>query len=645
MCGIAGVLDITRSTSGPELEAAAAAMAAPLCHRGPDDEGTWSDPAGGCGFGHRRLAILDLSHHGHQPMMSPDGRWVLVFNGEIYNFRELRARLEPSGWPFASACDTEVLLAAVATWGVARTLDRLNGMFAFAVWDRQRRALHLVRDRLGEKPLYWAHTGNTVLFGSELKALRAHPGFAPDVDPAGVAAFLHRGFVAGGRSIYRSVWQLPPGGVLTVAADGTVDRPRRYWSVRDVAARGLSDQLDEGEAAGALDRLLRDAVRLRMVADVPLGAFLSGGIDSSLVVALMQDQATRPVRTFTVGFDEDSVDEARHAAAVAGHLGTDHTEIRLTPAAAREVIPRLPEIYDEPFADPSQIPTALMCRHAREHVTVALSGDGGDEVFGGYNRYVLTRSLWQRVGWIPQPLRVMAGRALQRVPHRRLDEAAARLTPLLPAGLRQRDPGGKLEKLARVLPARDEQAVFRMLTAVWEHPEAVVRNSDGFPADGAGQLLDLGDPLHAMILADSETTLPDCMLTKVDRASMAASLEVRVPLLDHRVMELAWRLPVAAKVTGGQGKRVLREVLYRYVPRGLVERPKMGFDPPIGAWLTGPLRGWAEDLLAPRHLAASGMLDPGPIRRCWAEHLAGRRNHDYALWAVLMYRSWEEAHG
>jgi asparagine synthase (glutamine-hydrolysing) len=635
MCGIAGCWRPQADVPADVLADTARRMTRPLGHRGPDDEGVWVDAAAGVALGHRRLSIVDLSPLGHQPMASASSRYVLSFNGELYNFPELRDELAGRGHRFLGGSDTEVLLAACDEWGLDGALERFNGMFAFALWDHAQRVLHLVRDRLGEKPLYYGWVDGTLLFGSEMRALRAHPdaGGRLDVDRDALSLYLRLNYVPAPHSIYGGVAKLPAGTVLSVRAGdgpGTGTRPKSYWPLAEVVAKARSNplELSEDEATDRLDVLLREAVRMRMHADVPLGAFLSGGIDSSTVVALMQAQADRPVRTFTVGFADPSLDESGHARLVAGHLGTDHTEVHVSPDMALALVPRLGEIYDEPFADPSQLPTIAISEVARRHVTVCLSGDGGDEVFGGYNRYTQGQRAWDVLGRVPLPARRLAAQALLAAP---------------PAVLGRLVPAAKAQKLAALLRVGSADDVYPALVSAWDEPDSLVVGgcepvfppADGVPA----QLEGLVD---RMMFLDTLSTLPDEMLAKVDRASMSVALEVRVPLLDPRVVELAWALPPGLRIKDGKGKWLLRKVLYRYVPRDLVERPKIGFDPPIAEWLRGPLRPWAQELLDPERLQREGYLRPGPVGRCWAEHLSGARNWDYRLWAVLMFQAWLE---
>lgn len=630
-------------------------MADTLIHRGPDDAGVWVDDAAGLALGHRRLAILDLSPAGHQPMVSVSGRWVIAFNGEIYNHLELRRSLESQGrapaWRGHS--DTETLLAAIEAWGLPGALQRSVGMFALALWDRESRTLTLARDRLGEKPLYYGWQRGVLLFGSELKALRAHPAFVGDIDRGALALFFRHNYVPAPHSIYQGIRKLPPGACLTITERqtraGRAGDPVRYWSFAQVVARGQRQPFAGTEADAVLEaeRLLRQAVAGQMVADVPLGAFLSGGVDSSTVVALMQAQSRRPVRTFTIGFHEGEYNEAQHAAAVARHLHTDHTELYVTPDQAMQVIPRLPALYDEPFADSSQIPTFLVAQLARQHVTVSLSGDGGDELFGGYNRYFWAHGLWRRLGWMPPGLRAGAARLLTTWSPEAWNRAWGTVGGLLPRRYRFPNPGDKLHKLAEVLAATAPEAVYRSLVSHWRTPSALVLGAvepstvltqpDTWPP--------VDDGRHRMMALDTESYLPDDILVKVDRAAMGVSLETRVPLLDHRVVEFAWTLPLGLKIRGGVGKWLLRQVLYRHVPERLIERPKMGFGIPIDHWLRGPLRDWAEDLLDERRLREAGYLDPIPVRRLWAEHVTGTRNWQHHLWDVLMWEAWRRAGG
>ena len=632
MCGICGLLQTRRETPPEQLGAIVDAMANTLGHRGPDDAGRWVDAAAGLAFGHRRLSIIDLSATGHQPMTSACGRFVITYNGEIYNFREVRQLLEQRGHSFRGHSDTEVLLAATTEWGIEQTLPRLHGMFAFALWDRQARRLMLARDRVGKKPLYYGWCGDTFVFASELKALHRHPAFDREVDRDALGLLVQLGWVPGPYSIYRRIRKLPPGALLSVDADDGAKEPliETWWSAKGVAEAGdrapFAGSFDE--AAGALDTLLGEAVRERMIADVPLGALLSGGVDSSAVVALMQAASALPVRTFSIGFREPKHDEAPFARAIAAHLGTDHTELYVGPEDGLALVPGLPEMYDEPFADPSQIPTALVCRLARKDVTVALSGDGGDELFAGYQRYRRTLDLWHRL----QPWPAHARRAIEA----------------LTGALDDRLDGPKwLRKLARRsagIGAADALDAFVDERIRIEQPARLVCGARGVPhllADRQGWP-DVREPLQAMMYLDFAGYLPDDCLVKVDRASMAASLEVRCPLLDQRVVELAWSLPLPYRAGDGGAKRVLKAVLERYVPRALFERPKRGFGVPIGAWLRGPLRDWAETLLDERKIAQDGYLQPAAVRALWQQHLSGRRDRPELLWHLLMFQAWHE---
>lgn len=637
MCGIAGVLS-SAGGSREKIERAATAMADSLAHRGPDDYGVWSDADAGIALTHRRLSIVDLSPAGHQPMTSADGRFVITYNGEIYNFQELRRELEARGASFRGHSDTEVMLEAFSAYGVTATIKRLIGMFAIGVWDRRERTLTLVRDRLGIKPLYWAKFGGLFLFGSELKALRAFPGWEPRIDRPAVAAFMRYNYVPAPHSVYEGVRKLEPGTILTLPFGGET-RLEKYWDAREVARAGLADPIDasDGELTDQLEALLLDAVSRRMVADVPVGAFLSGGVDSSTVVALMQAANSGPVRTYTIGFDLPGFNEAGHAAAVAKHLGTQHTETIVTAQQALDVIPRLPEFYDEPFADSSQIPTFLVSAMTRQHVTVALSGDGGDELFAGYNRYQFAARYWSKILLLPRAARRSLAAALTSLS---VDQWT-RLLAFLPKDAAPAQIGDKIHKFASAVRADGEADLYRQLVSHWD-PAALMPGV----AEPIGYAWDHSVPMpglaERMQLADTVTYLPDDILTKVDRASMAFALEARVPLLDHRVAEFSWRLPRSAKIRGGVSKWLLRQVLYRHVPPALVERPKMGFSIPLGDWLRGPLHDWAETLLSERRLREAGLLDVVQVRQCWQDHLSGRHNRQYQLWNVLMFEAWRE---
>ncbi len=641
MCGIAGCLVAEKSRRNGELHRQTEGMVERLVHRGPDDGGVWTDVEAGVALGSRRLAIIDLSPLGHQPMHSPCGRYTVVFNGEIYNFLLLRKELEAAGRLFRGRSDTEVLLAAVAEWGIEGALPRLNGMFAFAIWEHATRRLWLARDRLGEKPLYFGWARSTFLFGSELKALRAHPDFQNDVNPNVVALYMRYGYVPAPYSIYRDVYKLPPGTYLQVSASecGTVPRPVPYWSALSAAEQPARHPAEGQQMLDEVEHLLRDAVRLRMIADVPLGVFLSGGIDSSLVVALMQAESTSPVRTFTIGFREASYNEADHAKEVAHQLGTNHTELYATAADALAVIDRLAEVYDEPFADSSQIPTLLVAALARRHVTVALSGDGGDELFGGYNRYRWGRALWHFVRALPPPvqraLRGIAGSGGRAVLLRWLD-------PWLARTLSVHDPSERLDKMPAILEAATADHLYLNLLSNWTTDDALVHCAYEPPTALTDRQLWLEDRDFAAqaMFVDIVSYLPDDLLVKLDRASMSVGLEARVPLLDHRIVEFALRVPVEMKLRDGRGKWLTRQLLYKYIPRHLVDRPKRGFAVPIGTWLRGPLRGWAESLLDADLLKRQGFLNPGIVRERWNEHVSHKRNWQYHLWNVLMFQAW-----
>ncbi|HSL20187.1 MAG TPA: asparagine synthase (glutamine-hydrolyzing) [Vicinamibacterales bacterium] len=644
MCGLAGLLS-TAGFNKDELLEHAARMVDPLVHRGPDDRGAWADSNAGIAFGFRRLAIVDLSPQGHQPMRSPSARFVMVFNGEVYNFQELRRDLERRGHRFRGHSDTEVILAGFDEWGVARTVPRLVGMFAIAVWDRQQRRLSLIRDRLGKKPLYVYREPGLITFGSELKALFSGPSFDRSIDRAALMSYLRYRYVPAPRSIFERVSKVLPAHILTIAEPRVpLPESKPYWSLHEVAERGLAYPLDlsDADAVTELDGLLTDAVRRRLYSDVPLGALLSGGVDSSTVVALMQEASARPVKTFTIGFDDGEFDEARHAARVAGHIGTDHTELMLTGEDACSLVPRLAEIFDEPLADPSQLPTLLVSRLARREVTVALSGDGGDELFGGYNRYVFGARVLPRVNRLPRPIRRRVAAGIASVPAATWNRLQ-RVAVVVGGGAAEHRLGERIHKIGNVMHAETVGGMYRSLLSAWQRPAALVAG-DADEYDPNADALDRSGPeglLDRMMLADQAHYLPDDLLAKLDRASMAVSLEVRAPLLDHRVVELAWRLPQRLKLRDGVGKWALREVLYRRVPREIVERPKMGFSVPIDRWLRGPLRRWAQPLLAPDALADGG-LDPAPVWRAWRDLQEGRRQSGAELWTVLMFQAWRE---
>ena len=640
MCGFTGYWDVRGSLTSSAALDILESMTQALLHRGPDDHGLWQDSEAGLGLGFRRLSILDLTPEGHQPMHAHSGRHVMVFNGEIYNFQELRAEL---GGSWRGHSDSEVVLEAIERWGLEKALARFNGMFALALWDRKTRTLSLARDPFGKKPLYYGWGDGVFLFGSELKALRQHPAFCGDLDREAMAAFLRFAYIPGSSTIYRKLRKLPPGALLRLSAPdpGHLPEPMRHWDSRAEALQAHEQEFTGTfqEAADELESLLLDATQKRCVADVPLGAFLSGGIDSSLVTALMQRGNHAPVRTFTIGFQDRGFDEAPHAKRVADHLGTEHTELYLSSSEALDVIPHLPGMYDEPFADASQIPTFLLSRMTRQHVTVALSGDGGDELFGGYDRYRVGQLLMGRFQRMPHGLRRALAWACGRIPGRGWDRT-------LGAALGPRWSSSRFQKLGRILAPEDTQAIYRDMMSYWPVPsQLVLGTSDpGSPAWRQDAVPAEWDPVSRMMLTDTLTYLVDDILVKVDRASMANSLEVRNPLLDKRVFAFAWRLPLGFKYDGGQGKRILKEILHRHVPRDLVEREKMGFGVPLGAWLRGPLRPWAEALLDPARLAEAGIAQK-PVAAAWEGFCQrGEPNQD-RLWPLLVLLQWLEAQG
>lgn len=628
MCGVVGLLspDIDALTDGVHR------MSAAVRHRGPDDHGVWLDDTAGVALGQRRLSIVDLSPAGHQPMVSADGRWVMVLNGEIYDHHDHRALLESQGVQFRGHSDTEVLLELIARVGTEDALAAVDGMFALGLWDRRDRVLVLARDRVGEKPLYYGRVGSAFAFASELGAIRRLPHAPSQPDPLALAEYLRFGFVPSPLSILPGIRKLPAGCALRVSASGQASEPVPYWSLRSVAASGLASPLsaDDHELVDLADAALRRSVRRRIEADVPVGAFLSGGVDSSTVVAIAQEVSGQPVRTFTVAVG-GAGDESDAAAKVARHLGTDHTTLPLPDVDALEMAQRVSGIYDEPFADPSGVPTALLCAAAREHVTVCLSGDGADELLAGYNRYRVAGGGLARALALPRPLRAGGASALRAVSPHGWDRLGAMLPGSVPA------LGTKAHKLAGALSADDPLGAYVALATQWD-PSDVMQTA--VAAAGGSPALPGATALQAMLLADQERTLPDDMLVKVDRASMAVALEVRVPFLDHRFVELTWRMPERAKVRDGQGKWLVRQMLDRYVPRELWDRPKIGFDPPLADWLRGPLREWSHDLLSPDRLRRQGLLRPGPVAAALAAHDSGRANLDYPLWTLLMLQTW-----
>ncbi|MEH8200902.1 asparagine synthase (glutamine-hydrolyzing) [Aeromonas veronii] len=640
MCGLAGFY--TNKELIDDVKSILDVMGAAIINRGPDSSGTWYNSEDGIGFVHRRLAIVDLSEAGHQPMTSNTGRYILVYNGEIYNNGELRCELEqiyPREWRGHS--DTETLLAAIEQWGLKITLQKATGMFALALWDTQSKKLQLARDRFGEKPLYYGWLNDVFLFGSQLNALRCHPIFQPEINRDSITLLLRHNYIPAPYSIYKDVYKLLPGSILTLALETgkTVDI-ETYWSARDVMSRCSSneDTAPVEEQLATLEKTLKKAVARQMVADVPLGAFLSGGVDSSLVVALMQAQSTVPIKTFSIGFDDPRFNEAEFAKSVAKHLGTEHTELYVTAEDALAVVPKLADIYDEPFSDSSQIPTYLVSQIARQHVTVSLSGDAGDELFCGYNRYLLTARLWNKISSVPIPLRRILATILKVIPVKSWNG----ISKILPMKVQISNFGDKLHKAAAVLTCRDVEELYLGLVSHWQKPEEIVLGSK----EPKTVLTDperkakFSDPILQMMAQDTLSYLPDDILVKVDRAAMAVSLETRVPFLDHEVLEHAWRLPKKLKLNEGQSKWCLRQILYRYVPKNLIERPKMGFAVPLDSWLRGPLRAWAEDLLDETRLLNEGFFNSSLVRKMWQEHLSGKRNWQYQLWDILMFQLW-----
>ena len=631
-----------------------ATMIDTLRHRGPDDAGVWTDDNAGIALGHRRLSIIDLSPAGHQPMLSASGRYSISFNGEIYNHSQIRRELEKSsnGIQWRGHSDTEVFLEAINLWGLQSALSMSIGMFSFALWDREERSLCLVRDRVGEKPFYYGMVGGCLAFGSELKALRPCPGWRGQIDRDALAQYMRFGCISSPRTIYQKIYKLPPAGLISIPCDDLdalnrfVDpnRVERYWSAVDIAARGAKNpiSLDDQEASELLEKSIDDAIALQMEADVPLGAFLSGGIDSSLITAMMQARSSRRIKTFSIGFEESEYNEAEHAKRVASHLGTDHTEQYLSAADAIDVVPLLPTLYDEPFADASQIPTYLVSQVARRDVTVSLSGDGGDELFGGYNRHIWIHRLFDRTNGITRSGGRLTGWFLQQILS---GGGENRLRSALPARFRKMQLQDRFAKLSSVLQAGSSDDAYLRTRSQWVDPESVVLDSSepSLLKELIDERIEVGDSVQRTTYFDLVSYLPDDILVKLDRASMGVSLESRVPFLDHRLVELAWRLPTSMKVRNGQGKWLLRRVLEKYVPRELIDRPKAGFSLPIHDWLRGPLKDWAESLLSESSLVGSDVLNPKPVRERWSEHLSGSRNWQHQLWCVLMFREWQLA--
>ena len=640
MCGIVGYWD----KQGADVKIVEQ-MALQIQHRGPDDAGTWLNEQGNLALAHRRLSIMDLSPAGHQPMLSPCKRYTLVYNGEIYNHLDIRRQLavdNEQGFNWKGHSDTETLLIALRHWGFKKTLEKLNGMFAFALWDESEKKLFLARDRMGEKPLYYGHNNGCFFFGSELKSFKVHPKWQGEIDRDALTLYMRHNNVPAPWSIYKDIKKLPPAHFVVVSESGSiVSKPHCYWNLAQIAEQGVENQIMDAETlTDELDSLLRDAVLSRMASDVPLGAFLSGGFDSTMVAALMQAQSSRPIKTFTIGFNEQGYNEAVHAKAVAKHLGTEHTELYVSSKEAMAVIPRLGTIWDEPFSDSSQIPTLLVSQLAKQHVTVSLSGDGGDELFCGYNRYTQGYQIWYKLRLLPVPLRQLMGKLMRILPGVPLEK----LMEFLPKRFQIPHLADRLPKLADVIVQKTPESYYQNLVSHWKNPDKLVLGATEPQTifNYTEQHPRLANFREKMMYLDSMTYLPDDILTKVDRASMAVSLEARVPLLDHRVVEFAWKVPMSLKYKDGKGKWLLREVLYRYVPRELMERPKMGFGVPIDEWLKTDLREWAEELLGEKRLREQGFFDPVPIRKMWEEHISGKRRWHYYLWDVLMFQAWLE---
>lgn len=659
MCGITGYFSKRLSVS--QLTEVGHAMTTAILHRGPNDSGVWLSPQVPLVFGHRRLSIVELSAAGHQPMLSQDQRYVLTFNGEIYNYRELRKELEALGSSFRGSSDTEVMLAAFQQWGILEAVKRFVGMFAFGLWDQQERVLHLGRDRMGEKPLYYGWHSDGFYFGSELKALRATPSFGAAINKEGLSSLVRLGYVAAPLSIYDGIYKLPQASLLTLTQDmllrppsafvprasagAAIGAPLLYWVLKDVAAaRNHSVQRTDKEWVDLIEAHISEAVRLQMVADVPVGAFLSGGIDSSTIVAIMQAQSSMPVRTFSIGFAEREFNEAHFAARVAKHLNTSHTDMMLTMRDCLAVIPKLPTMYDEPFADSSQIPTALVSELARGQVTVSLSGDGGDELFCGYLRYAWSHRIagWSRM--IPKPISMLIDRLSEHAPAG-LWSAIGRGSKLIGVGASIKDPGTKAKRVAELLTAQDFPSLYRKLVSLWSEKCAPVIGAPPLnnPLSNQDCWAACGDEREFAMLVDQLLYLPDDILAKIDRAAMSVALETRVPLLDHRLVEASWQLPFSLKVRNGETKWIMRQILSKYVPLEYFERPKMGFAVPLAAWLRGPLRAWAEELLSEKSLLEHSLFDSKLIRNEWQMHVNGQADRQYALWPVLMFQAWSSS--
>lgn len=634
MCGITGFLETHRAEY--DFTQVGQSMADRIAHRGPDSSGVWIDQSQGIALSHRRLSVLELSPEGHQPMLSSTQRYVITYNGEIYNHLELRTELSAQASRWRGRSDTETILACVEAWGIEQTLKRVKGMFAFGLWDRKEQKLYLCRDRYGEKPLYYGWQGSTFLFGSELSSLKAHPSFKKKISQSALELYLRYNYVPAPRSIYENISKLVPGTWLEIDLLHKDARPKPYWSLVEVASRGdRNSELSEADAADQLERVLTDAVRRQTLSDVPIGALLSGGIDSSLICALMQSVVSSPINTFTIGFDENAFNEAHHARDVASHLGTNHTEVFFSDKDCLELIPSLPRIYDEPFADSSQLPTSLVMKLARSKVTVALSGDGGDEVFAGYNRYALVPKLWNYLKWMPEPLRVVASKLLRVIP-------ASRLNAILNPSLGYSQMGDKLHRIGnRLTGLSSSDDLYMALVSEWRGQTPLIRSNLNPMLHGfGGEISGVESSVERMMIMDGLTYLPGDILTKVDRAAMSHSLEVRAPFLDPDVAEFAWGLDMSHKLQGGEGKKILRRVLGRYLPDHLFNRPKQGFSIPLDEWLRGSLRDWGEELLSTERLEQQGLFNVSTIRSAWRLHQTGSESYGYRLWSVLMFQAW-----
>ena len=642
MCGIAGAVE--KNNTREKWRDTLFAMGKSIEHRGPDDSGIWFDEKAGVGFAHQRLSIIDLSEHGKQPMISKSGRFVIAYNGEIYNFFHIKDMLSSYSVPWQGGSDTEVVLAAIDIWGLEKAIEKFIGMFAFALFDKQEQKIFLVRDRLGIKPLYYSIFPKKIIFGSELKPIKLCPGFEKQINRDVLALFLRHNYIPAPYSIYKNTYKLTPGSILEICLKSFDIKENTFWSAKDQALKGQNEpyQLDESNAVKDLESLLLDAVKIRMISDVPLGAFLSGGIDSTTITAMMQSLSSTPVRTFSIGFHEKKYNESQHARAIARYLGTDHTELIVTPEQLLDMVPKISSIFDEPFSDSSQIPTYLLALLTREHVTVSLSGDGGDELFGGYLRYNLGHDLWKKIGWLPVVMRKFLAGFIEIIPMGLLDKYGQNIAKTAGRYSASGTAGAKVRALAEILTASDFEDLYKRLVSHWKFPDAIVIASKEAASllDSSKDLDRFHDLYHRMMFLDLVTYLPDDILTKVDRTTMAVSLEARVPVLDHRVVEFAWKLPLSMKVKEQDNKWILKQVLYKYVPEELVNRPKMGFGIPIDQWLRSSLRDWAESLLDESTLKQEGFFNTEMIRRKFDEHVKGSRNWHYYLWDILMFQEW-----